>query len=277
MLSVMTQFITDMYLSPGVYMRKTYFIFIIICSLNSIVMASMNKDINPLFYNTWLRYEYFEDIKEGKTPRQSLRMQPLMQLYFFEDANKLLYGSFNEGITAEYVVKCRDTLLVNKKFKESEVEFVLYLSNLNDETFLIVDDGNVETCFKRLDKKYYNINGVQYFVNDRFITGNYLLGNDSLSNCTFYYDGRVTGFQTYIEYQIPLVLFELPDEFDTILLRYISDGKKNTDVFHWQKSGNNLEFNYLSLQGNFDDPMQYKDAKITNRNILLRKNNTLRE
>lgn len=46
--------------------------------------------------------------------------------------------------------------------------------------------------------------------------------------------------KNYIEYWIPTILWKLPSDFDTIVLRYISDGERKIDVFHWKKI-NNIE------------------------------------
>ncbi len=203
-------------------------------------LSQDNAILNTEFYRSWLRYEFYQDINSGKSPRESMKMQQIMQVHFFKGKDSLLIGSFNEGMDLEFSVISPDTVFVYEQFRKDNVEFIIYLHDYDNETRLIVDDGNEKMFFKGLEGRYNRRDGVVRFINDRLITGEYFSAEDSSLKVTFFTNGKVAGLKNYGEYWIPTIPWEHPKDFDTIILLYISNGIRETDVYHKKKINNHL-------------------------------------
>lgn len=248
-------------------MKIVYLLLLIL--LNSVIHPQI-KEINPDLYSTWLRYEFYKDIESGKTPRESMRMEFMMQIYFFEESNEVLFGSFNEGVIADYFIINEYSVEVYNKPGIYGNGFIASLIRENDETFLLIDYEKEKILFKKLDKKYYHRDGVQYFVNDRFITGKYISSADSTNKIEFYTDGRVEGIKNYFKYDIPLFGFELPLDFNTIIMRYLQNSQREIDVYHWKRTGDTLILYNLKLASdNPDDPTRYIYSQIADKYLEL--------
>lgn len=246
-------------------------ILLLLCiAINFPSFPECKDKLNPDFYRTWLRYEFYQDIMEGKTPLESMKMQPIMQLYFYPDTNLVLIGSFNEGMKWNFTITGTDTITIYYLYGKGKVEFTIFLLEKNYEKRLVVDDGIEKMVFIELDEKYYCRNGVIYFVNDKLITGEYVSSEDSSIKVTFSTEGKVEGLYNYSKYDIPLVLFELPNDFDTIILRCKARNSDCPEVFHWKRSSNSFILYYLEPNSNdVNDGMRYYNAQIGDKYIEL--------
>ena len=122
-------------------MKTIIYLFCYLFAISILSFPQKNNNINPEFYKTWLRYEFYNDIMQGKTPRESMKMQPVMQLFFSQNKNTVLIISFNEGLNRELKVVTPDTLEIYKQFNNKTPEFTISLFEENNETKLLVDDG----------------------------------------------------------------------------------------------------------------------------------------
>ena len=127
--------------------------------------------------------------------------------------------------------------------------------------------------FKGLDKRYYTKGkGVDYFINDRLIAGNYVSTEDPTLKVIFSFDGKITGLKNFTEYSIPKFGIGLPLDFNTIILTSKDNGKRESEVFHWKKSGDKITLYNISKSS--DDEMdggRYLDSKILDKYLELRK------
>ncbi|MEW6196097.1 MAG: hypothetical protein AB1521_13185 [Bacteroidota bacterium] len=217
------------------------------------------NNINSDFYRTWLIYEYYKDIESGKTPYELYgKMKPIMQLYFFEGHNKVLMGSFAEGLQKDFVIKNFDTIIVN----DDEIKFTIFLLKDNGEIKLMVDNGRVGIVFKGLDKKYYDRQGVDWFINDRFITGNYIAATDSSQLITFSYDGSVAGIKNFNKYRIPLFQTGIPADFNTIFLQEEPINGGAGILLHWGNYDGRLILYDLTDEEGPDDKIKSKYLEL---------------
>jgi len=251
-------------------MFNNLILLLLFIAINFPSFPECKEKLNPEFYRTWLRYEFYQDIMEGKTPLESMKMQPIMQLYFYPDTNLVLIGSFNEGMHLNYVIKSSDSLIIYERFRTEKVMFVVSLTKVNFQSRLIVDDGKENMFFKGLDEEYYYREGVKYFVNDKLIAGEYVSSENPSTGVCFFTEGQVEGLNDYSKYDIPLVLFELPNDFDTIILRCKTRNSDCPEVFHWKRSGNSFILYYLKPYSNdVKDGMRYYNAQIGDKYIEL--------
>ena len=254
-------------------MKTILYLFCSLIATNILLFPQENSAINPEFYKTWLRYEFYNDIMQGKTPGESMKMQPVMQLFFSQNKNTVLIGSFNEGLNREYKVVTPDTLEIYKQSNNGKLEFTISLSKENNETKLLVDDGNKKMIFKGLDKKYYDEGKVvDYFINDKLLAGEYVSTKDSTTKVIFTFDGKITGLKNFTEYSIPTFAIGMPINFDTIILTSKDNGKRKHEVFHWKKSGDKITlYNISKLSDNEMDGGRYLNSKILDKYLELRK------
>ena len=254
-------------------MKTILYLFCCLIAINILLFPQENSTINPEFYKTWLRYEFYSDIMRGKTPRESMKMQPVMQLFFSQNKNTVLIGSFNEELDRKFKVVTPDTIEIYKQSNNKTPEFTISLFEDNNETKLLVDDGKEKMIFKGLDKKYYDEGkGVNYFINDRLIAGEYVSTEDSTTKVIFTFDGKITGLKNFKKYLIPIFGIGLPLDFDTIILAYRNNGKRKHEVFHWKKSGDKITLYNISKSS--DDEMdggRYLNSKILDKYLELRK------
>ncbi len=214
------------------------FLFFIILSGLSL---PQRKAMNEQFYNSWLRSKYFDEIQRGETPLECMKMESVMQLYFFKGTDSVLIGSFNEGIIKEYSVESYDTLIVRDPNDLGKPKFIISICNKNG-LMLIIDDGYKKTKFKVLEKKYYCRNGVDLFINDHFFTGVYESVTDSTLKVSFSRQGKIEGLDNVDNYRITKFAIDVP-KFETVTF-YL--GNKFQKTFHWQKSGANIILYNLS-------------------------------
>lgn len=226
-------------------MLRIFFLLIIVTVLNISSLSQESLVLNPEFYHTWLRYEYYQDIMEGKTPREWKKMSPMLELYFYPGTNLILIGFFFEGMELNYVLKNPDSLIVYEQFRPEKVLYVISLTKVNSESLLSVYDGSENKFFHCLDKKYYRRDGVECFVNDKMIAGEYVSAEDTSLKVSFSTEGKVEGLNDYSKYIIPLSTFELPEDFDTIILRCNISDADCPEVFHWKRSGSSFILYYL--------------------------------
>ena len=124
---------------------------LILIVINFSSFPECKEKLNPEFYRTWLRHEYYQDIMNGKTPRECMEMQPIMQLYFYPDTNLVLIGSFNEGMKRNFTLTGTDTITIYDLYGKGKVEFTIFLLEQDYEKRLVVDDGKENMFFKGLD------------------------------------------------------------------------------------------------------------------------------
>ncbi len=243
-------------------------LFLVIINFTSLAQERVKLD--PKFYRTWLRHEFYQDIMKGKTPRESMKMEPLMQLYFFPDTNLVLIGSFVEGMQWNFTITGTETITIYDLYDKGKIEFTIFLFEQDNEKRLVVDDGIEKMVFIGLDERYHNRNGVVPFINDRFITGDYVSADDSSLKVSFSSDGKVSGLKNYFEYGIPLFWIGLTEDFDMIILRYRLEGIRHFDGFHWKKSDDKLIlFNIEPSDDDIDSEIRYRNAKILDKYVEL--------
>lgn len=254
-------------------MKTVIYILCFTLSLSIIGLSQENKSINPEFYKTWLRYEFYSDIMQGKTPRESMKMQPVMQLVFSQNKSTVLITSFTEGLNREYKVISPDTIKVYAALNNGKLDYTISLLRGGNETKLLVDNGKEKMTFRGLDKKYYyGSKGVEHFINDKLIAGKYILAEDPASEVTFSFDGKITGLKDFSEYTIPIFGIGLPTDFDTIVLTSKVNGKRKSEVFHWERSNNNIIlYNISKSSENEMDGSKYSNSKILDKYLELRK------
>lgn len=249
-------------------------LFNLVLFISGFVLSSLEyaqNNISSEFYHTWLRYEYYIDICSGKTPRESMKEEPIMQLYFFESKNKVLIGSFSDGMTRDFTIKNIDTILVFNLYNAEIIDYTISLNHFENETILRVNDGKKTLSLIGLDKKYYRRDGVDCFINDKFITGDYISLTDSTLKVSFYTDGGIKGLKNYYRYWIPNILYELPKDFNTIEFIYKQNGRNFSEVFHWKKHNDSIIFYNLEKSS---DPLvgfEYRNAKILDKYLELKK------
>ncbi|MBZ0198733.1 MAG: hypothetical protein K8H86_02620 [Ignavibacteriaceae bacterium] len=215
------------------------------CIILSGLSLPQKKAMNEQFYNSWLRSEYFDEIKRGETPLECMKMEYVMQLYFFKGTDSVLIGSFNEGIIKEYSVESFDSLIVCDPNDLGKPKFIISICNENG-LMLIIDDGYKKIKFRVLEKKYYRRNGVDLFINDHFFTGDYESAQDSTLKVSFSRQGKIEELNNVDRYKITLFAVDVP-KIETVTF-YL--GHKFHKTFHWQKSGENIILYNLSNEDN---------------------------
>lgn len=254
-------------------MGKTFFLLLNLVILNLPSLPEVKEKLNPKFYHSWLRYEYYQDIMEGKTPMEAMKMQPIMQLYFYPDTNLVLMGSFVEGVKWNYKIRSNDTIVIHDLNDKRRIEFVISLKNDLDGIKLYVDDGKKIAGFIALEQKYNRSNGIVPFINDRFIEGNYRSLHDSTTKVSFTSDGKVSGLEKFYEYSVDLVWYGAPTRYDAITFRYKLNGETEFKLFHWRKNDDRLTL-YNIEPSSEDIPLEFRyfNGTIGDKYIDLIKN-----
>jgi hypothetical protein len=206
---------------------------------------AFSQDDPPSFFHTWLDYDYCKAIEAGNKPRE-LGMKSIMQIYFLPDSSKVLMGSFNEGMYRNYIFKDNENVeLLDYK---NEPSFLLTIKNEKGTPKLIINKWDKQFTLIPLDDKYYKINGVNSYINDKFIAGEYVSVDNETMKITFTTDGEVTGIGGFNKYDIPLFPFEFPKDLDIIILRPIDRKPKEPLPLNWKKSGDRITFYELSSE-----------------------------
>lgn len=243
----------------------------------SVILSQEQIKLNPEFYHTWLQYDLYEHLMSGKTPHEfGEDFQLVSQVYFPNNGGRILIGSFYEGVDYKFKILTKDKIEVFYPGKSKTV-YVLSLVKINDKTVLKIEGEDKKYLLASLDDKYHAHSGMDYFINDKFFTGNYVAEEDSSLKITFTSDGRITGLNNFNEYRVPVAGVLIPRDFDCVFLYEIiteSGSKKVKDyiMFHWKKSDNGITFYNLSKSSN--DPQnigRYYDTKILDKYLTLRK------
>jgi len=242
----------------------------------SLILPQEQIKPNPEFYHTWLQYDLYEHLMSGKTPNEfHSPFNFVAQVYFPENSDKVLIGSFNEGVHYEFKVINKDTIEVLYPGQDRK-EYVLTLQKINHETILVVRSGNIKYLLASLDDEYHAHSGVDYFVNDIFFTGNYIVEEDSTIRITFSSDGGVLGINSFNEYYIHVGRNFFPKDFDSVLLHEIIT-KGNTKkvkehmLLHWKKSGDKLILYNISPPPENSCGYEIYDMKILDKYLTLKK------
>lgn len=243
----------------------------------SIILSQEEIKPNPEFYHTWLQRDFYEGLMNGKTPNESHSDLDLVtQVYFYENSERILIGSFWEGAHQLFKVINKDTIEVPIP-GTNKIAFVLTLIVINDKTVLVINDGDKTYSFAALDDKYHVESGINYFINDKIFTGNYIAVEDSSIKITFTSEGTVFGLNNFNEYRIPVVGVFIPREFDCVLFHEIltePHSKKVKDhlLLHWEKSNDKIVlYNVSKRADDFDVHGKYIGSKILDKYLTLKK------
>lgn len=244
--------------------------------LNSISPAQEQIKPNPEFYHTWLQYDLYEHLMSGKTPHEfGADFNFVAQVYFLEDGERVLIGSFNEGVHYAFKILNKDKIEVFYP-GTNRTEYVLALAKINDKTVLDIKGGDNKYLLAPLADEYHAHSGVDYFVNDKFFTGNYIAEEDSNIKITFTSDGRFMGIENFNEYYIHVGRNFFPKDFDSVLLSEIvtnERGKKVKDhlLLHWKKLEDKLIlYNVSPSPEDMIDHGKY-DMKVLDKYLTLKK------
>ena len=244
--------------------------------LSSVLLAQEQIKPNPEFYHTWLQYDLYVHLMSGKTPNEfPSPFNFVAQVYFPENSDRVLIGSFNEGAHYQFKVINKDTIEVFYPSRD-RTEFVLNLEKINDKTILDIKSGNKKYLLASLDDAYHAHSGVDYFVNDKFFTGNYIAEEDSNIKITFTSDGRLMGIENFNEYYIHVGRNFFPKDFDSVLLSEIVTNEKSKKVkdhllLHWKKLEDKLIlYNVSPSPEDMIDHGKY-DRKVLDKYLTLKK------
>ncbi|MDP1993844.1 MAG: hypothetical protein Q8K40_01220, partial [Ignavibacteria bacterium] len=156
-------------------------------------------------------------------------------------------------------------------------EFVLTLERINDKTVLDIKGGDKKYLLASLDDAYHAHSGVDYFINDKFFTGNYIAEEDSNIKITFTSNGTIYGLNNFNKYVIPVVGVHIPRDFDCVLFHEIvtephSKKVKEHLMMHWKKSEDGIILYNLSKSSHDpNDIERYIGTKILDKYLTLKK------
>ncbi|MFA4923728.1 MAG: hypothetical protein WC557_06005, partial [Ignavibacteriaceae bacterium] len=127
-------------------MKRISFLLVTLFLLTDTFFPQESIKPNPEFYHTWLQRDFYEGLMNGKTPNELHSLLALVtHVYFYENSESILIGSFYEGVHQLFKVINRDTIEVPYP-GTNKIEFVLTLTVINDKTVLVI---------KREDKTYF--------------------------------------------------------------------------------------------------------------------------
>lgn len=259
-------------------MNRISYLLVCLFFLSSVSPAQELIKPNPEFYHTWLWADFYSGLMNDKTPCQ---LYPLpnhtMQLYFNKNENEVLYGTFHEGITKKFRVLSKDTIEVIDAENKSK-RLIICLSKIKEQSNLVIQNEGKTFIYSALDDKYNFRHGVDYFINDKYFTGNYISEDDSTQKITFTSDGRVMGINNFNEYTLPIEGVPLPREYDIALLFEINKAtgrrdKNLTIMMHWKKSKDKITLYNVSSNATseYDFHGKFIGAKILDKYLTLRK------
>jgi len=261
-----------------VNLKSISYLLVILFFLSSASLAQEQLKPNSEFYHTWLQYDLYEHLMSGKTPSEfQSPLNLVAQVYFYENSKRILIGNFYEGVHQQFKVKNKDTIEVTYP-GTNKIEFVLTLTAINDKTVLVIKREDKTYFLASLDDKYHVENGIDYFINDKFFTGNYISEDDSTQKITFTSDGKVIGIDNFNEYTLPIEGVPLPREYDIVLLFVINKatGRINqnlTTMMHWKKSKDKITLYKVSRNATSECDVDGKfiGAKILGKYLTLKK------
>lgn len=242
----------------------------------SLILSQEQIKPNPEFYHTWLQYDLYIHLMSGKTPNEfHSPFNFVAQVYFPENSDTVLIGSFNEGAHYQFKVINKDTIEVFYPGWD-RIEYILTIEKINDKTILDIKSGDKKYLLASLDDEYHVHSGVDYFVNDKFFTGNYIAEEDSNIKITFTSDGRFMGIENFNEYYIHVDRNFFPKDFDSVLLSEIvtnERGKKVKDhlLLHWEKLKDKLFLYNVSPSPEDEIDHEKYDMKILDKYLTLKK------
>ena len=258
-------------------MYRIFSLIICLFVLNSVSPAQEQIKPNPEFYHTWLQRDFYEGLMSGKTPIELHSLFELVtHVYFYENNERILIGSFWEGVHQLFKVINKDTIEVLYP-GTNKIEFVLTMTVINDKTVLVIKREDKTYFLASLDAKYHVESGIDYFINDKFLAGNYIAVEDSSIKITFTSEGTVFGLNNFNEYRIPVVGVFIPREFDCVLFHEIltkPHSKKVKDhlLLHWEKSNDKIVlYNVSKRTDDFDAHGKYIGSKILDKYLTLKK------
>ncbi|MCK9426198.1 MAG: hypothetical protein M0Q21_09180 [Ignavibacteriaceae bacterium] len=257
-------------------MKRISFLLVTLFLLTDTFFPQESIKPNPEFYHTWLQRDFYEGLMNGKTPNELHSLLALVtHVYFYENSESILIGSFYEGVHQLFKVINRDTIEVPYP-GTNKIEFVLTLTVINDKTVLVIKREDKTYFLASLDDKYHVENGIDYFINDKFFTGNYVAAEDSSLKITFTSDGGVKGLNNFNEYRVPVVGVFVPRDFDCVSLNEIitEPGRRKVKdhlLLYWEKSKDTLIL--YNVSPSLEDEMDHEkhDIKIGDKYLTLKK------
>ncbi|MBU0473916.1 MAG: hypothetical protein KKF62_07100 [Bacteroidetes bacterium] len=244
-------------------------IILILMILSASIISQEDKKINPNFYNTWVESNYYEKIMSCKTPYELNSVEnSIIELYFFESDNRILFASFYEGIKRNFTIENSDTI---KTLDLNGKESTIYLISDNNKTQLVVENREKTLYYIALEKKYYCSSGVQNLLRDMFLAGEYIVDSDSTKKVTFTPGGNVSGISDFNKYQIPIKGIPLPTKYDIVILQKVNKRVENSILLHWEIIKD--EIILYNISKSFDDDGNYLEPIILDKYLTLKKLN----
>ncbi len=251
-------------------MKKLLFTIILSAS---IVRAQTTAEINPDFKNTWLNTDFYNFIIAGKIPSEFPKdWKSIKQIYFDLTEGEVLMGTFREGMDYKYEASGKDSILL-KIVGYSKNEFLCYLLYPNGYPELHLEGSCGNYSFRALDKKYNVRNGVDYFINDTYLTGTYKSVDSTNMTIVFNSDGTISGIDPFNEYRIPIKSVGVPVGINTVLLLRIVNSKvRDSKLLHWERSGDRLLLYNLKETGEEETVAgRYADTEVMDLYLTLTK------
>jgi|GEM_PF-2372531 len=242
-------------------------IILILMVLSASIFSQEEKKINPNFYNTWVESNYYEKIMSCKTPYELNSVgDNIIELYFYESENRILFSSFYGGIKRNFTIENSDTI---KTLDLNGKKSTIYLISDKNKTQLVVENGEKTLHYNALEKKYYLPNGVQNLLRDMFFAGEYFVESDWTKKVIFSSDGNISGICDFNKYQIPIKGIPLPREYDIVLLQKVNKKVENSMLLHWKMTKD--EIILYNLSESFDENGNYIEPVILDKYLVLKR------
>jgi len=202
---------------------------------------------NKEFFNNWLREDYYNGLKENKTPAELFNIaEGIISVYFNKKTGVMTANSnFHEGLEFKYNAKSGDKMELNFADDSKSVYSAEIISE-EGKLKLVLDAFNNKNKYIKLEEKYSYPYSEQNLINDLFFTGSYYINGDTSKVITLKSDGKVINWGNYSHYGLNLEGKAAPN-YDVIWLQEIVKGKiKKVLCLHWKKTGNKIELYNLS-------------------------------
>ncbi len=242
---------------------------ITIAFLPVLTFTQEEAKLNPGFYNTWIEYDYYNELMNCKTPVDLKIRYNNIQISIEKSPKPIFFRTLYEGIKRDYKIKNRDTIeVIDLDGNES----LIYVTDDGNETKLVHSNKDTTLYYIALEKKYNVRNGVDHLINDMFLTGDYVAEPDTTVKVTFSTNGSFSGIGNYNKYSIPIKGVGLPTKFDIVLLLEIDKKVKNSILFHWEKTEDKLNlYNVRESQGGPNYLDKFVESEILDKHLTLMK------
>lgn len=220
---------------------------ILIICITVNIYCQNEKEPDKEFFNNWLREDYYNGLKENKTPAELFKIaEGIMSVYFNKNTGLMTANSnFHEGLEFKYKIKSSDRMELSLA-DDSKSVYSAELITEDGKTKLVLDVLNKKNKYLLLEGKYSYPYSERDLINDLFFTGSYYLNGDTTKVITLKSDGQVLNWGDYSHYGLNLEGKAAPS-YDVIWLQERVKGKiKKVLCLHWKKTGNNIELYSLS-------------------------------